>query len=172
MSENENCEFVDFGAGCFWCVEAVFERLDGVKDVVSGYEGGETHNPTYKQICNGDTGHAEVVRVTFHPERISFEELLDVFWKMHDPTTLNRQGADQGTQYRSAIFYQNFEQRDAAEKSKTEASEAFADPIVTEISPASEFYEAEDYHQDYFRLNPQAPYCSFVITPKLQKLGC
>ncbi len=109
MSENENCEFADFGAGCFWCVEAVFERLDGVRSVVSGYEGGETHNPTYKQVCDGDTGHAEVVRITFDPEVISFEELLEVFWNMHDPTTLNRQGADHGTQYRSVIFYQSFE---------------------------------------------------------------
>jgi peptide-methionine (S)-S-oxide reductase len=152
-------------------VEAVFERLDGVKSAVSGYEGGEPHNPTYKQVCNGDTGHAEVVRITFDPEVISFEELLEVFWNMHDPTTLNRQGADHGTQYRSAIFYQSFEQRDAAEESKAKAAGAFSDPIVTEITPASEFYEAEDYHQDYFRLNPQAPYCSFVISPKLKKLG-
>ena len=171
MSENENCEIADFGAGCFWCVEAVFERLDGVQSVVSGYEGGENENPTYKQVCNGDTGHAEVVRITFDPEVISFEELLNLFWKMHDPTTLNSQGADHGTQYRSVIFYQSHEQRDAAEKSKAEAASSFADPVVTEISPASEFYEAEDYHQDYFRLNPQASYCSFVIAPKLQKLG-
>jgi peptide-methionine (S)-S-oxide reductase len=171
MTDNETCEIADFGAGCFWCVEAVFERLDGVRSVVSGYEGGENENPTYKQVCNGDTGHAEVVRITFDPEVISFEKLLDVFWTMHDPTTLNCQGADHGTQYRSVIFYHTFEQRDAAEKSKAAAASSFANPVVTEISPASEFYEAEDYHQDYFRLNPQAPYCSYVIAPKLQKLG-
>lgn len=171
MSVNENCQIADFGAGCFWCVEAVFERLDGVLSVVSGYEGGRTTNPTYKQVCNGNTGHAEVVRITFEQEAISFEELLKVFWKMHDPTTPNRQGADHGTQYRSVIFYHTADQRNAAETSRAEAASSFSAPIVTEISPASEFYEAEDYHQDYFRFNPQAPYCSHVIAPKLQKLG-
>ncbi len=166
-------ETATFGAGCFWCVEAVFSRLDGVKSVVSGYMGGQIDNPTYEQVCRGETGHAEVARILFDPQVISYDELLDIFWKMHDPTTLNRQGADRGTQYRSAIFYHSENQQKAALQSKSdlEASGAYSDPIVTEITAAETFYEAEAYHQDYYKLNPSVPYCQFVIHPKLQKLG-
>ena len=170
---NPKSELATFGAGCFWCVEAVFERLEGVSDVTSGYMGGDTPNPTYKQICTGNTGHAEVVQITFDPETIGYEELLQWFWKSHDPTTLNRQGGDMGTQYRSAIFYHDERQRDLAERSKAEAdaSGAFASPIVTEITPASTYWMAEDYHQDFYQLNPSQPYCMAVIPPKLKKLG-
>lgn len=166
-------ELATFGAGCFWCVEAVFERLDGVEDVTSGYMGGHVENPTYKQICTGTTGHAEVVQITFRPDVIEYAELLDWFWRSHDPTTLNRQGADVGTQYRSAIFTHSEEQAAVARKSLAAAdlSGAFADPIVTEITPASTYYEAEVGHQDYYRLNARAPYCQVVIRPKLDKLG-
>jgi len=165
-------EIADFGAGCFWCTEAVFERLKGVKAVVSGYQGGKTDNPTYKAICSGTTGHTEVSRVEFEPKVISYNELLDLFWEMHDPTTLNRQGADKGTQYRSAIYYHSEEQRKSAEESKKkkDASGAFRNPIVTEITKAPKFYAAEKYHQDYFKNNPSAPYCLFVIKKKLDKL--
>lgn len=166
-------EIATFGAGCFWCVEAVFERLDGVSDAKSGYMGGKTANPTYEAVCTGSTGHAEVVQVTFDPEVLPFEQLLDWFWKLHDPTTLNRQGGDVGTQYRSAIFYHSEAQREAAEKSKAaaDASGAFSSPIVTEITAAAEFWPAEGYHQDFFRNNPTQPYCCAVIPPKLAKLG-
>jgi peptide-methionine (S)-S-oxide reductase len=170
-SEPAAQEKATFGAGCFWCVEAVLEQLDGVTDVTSGYMGGHVDDPTYKQICTGTTGHAEVVQVTFEPSVISYEKLLDWFWKLHDPTTLNQQGADVGTQYRSAIFFHSDEQRATAERSKAAAQADFADPIVTEITEASTYYEAEDYHQDYYRLNTSAGYCRVVIAPKLNKLG-
>lgn len=166
-------EIATFGAGCFWCVEAVFERLDGVSDAKSGYMGGPGANPTYEAVCTGATGHAEVVQVTFDPAVMSYEQLLGWFWKLHDPTTLNRQGADRGTQYRSAIFYHSEAQRETAAKSKVaaDASGEFPAPIVTEISPATTFWPAEDYHQDFFRLNPTQPYCCALIPPKLAKLG-
>ena len=159
-----------FGAGCFWCVEAVFERLDGVKSVVAGYSGGKRSNPTYEQVCSGATGHAEVAQITFDPAKISYEQLLELFWKSHDPTTMNRQGADVGTQYRSVIFYHDEAQKAAAEKSKNDAAGNFDRPIVTEITALDKFYEAENYHQDYYKNNPMAPYCMFVIRPKLAKL--
>jgi len=166
-------EIATFGAGCFWCGEAVLQRLDGVVEVTSGYMGGAVSNPTYEQVCGGTTGHAEVVQVTFDPKRISYEYLLEYFWKLHDPTTLNRQGNDVGTQYRSAIFYHSEAQREVAEKSKKAADESgsFANPIVTEITKAGTYYKAEGYHQDYYRLNKQQPYCRYVIAPKLEKLG-
>lgn len=165
-------EKATFGAGCFWCVEAVFQRLKGVEKVESGYTGGHVKDPRYEQICSGNTGHAEVVQVTYDPEEISFEELLEVFWKTHDPTTLNRQGADVGTQYRSAIFYHNQEQQELAEKYKKalDASGAWQDPIVTTIEPLQDYYPAENYHQEYYNQHQNAPYCTFVIQPKLAKL--
>ena len=163
-------ELATFGAGCFWCVEAVFERFPGVQSVVAGYAGGTKANPTYQEVCTGKTGHAEVAQITFDPAKISYERLLEVFWEAHDPTTLNRQGADAGTQYRSVIFYHDERQKLAVEKSKKEAQKAFEDPIVTEIQPLTNFYQAENYHQDYFNNNPNAPYCVFVIKPKLKKL--
>lgn len=165
-------ELATLGAGCFWCVEAVLEQLDGVVDVRSGYMGGHVENPTYRQICTGTTGHAEVVQVEFRPEVLSYAELLDWFWRLHDPTTLNRQGADEGPQYRSAIFTHGDEQAAVARRSldAADASGVFARPIVTEITPASTFYEAEEYHQDYYRSNRAAPYCQVVIRPKLDKL--
>ena len=161
-----------FANGCFWCTEAVFQRLKGVESVVSGYTGGHTPNPTYKQVCIGSTGHAEAIQITFDPKIVSYDQLLEVFWKTHDPTTLNRQGNDVGTQYRSAIFYHNEEQKRLAEEYKKKLSEAgiWKDPIVTEIVPFSTFYNAEDYHQDYYNQNTYQPYCSFVITPKVKKL--
>lgn len=160
-----------FGAGCFWCVEAVFQELEGVEKVVSGYSGGETENPTYEEVCNGTTGHAEVCRIYFDPAKISYDELLEAFWKSHDPTTLNRQGGDAGTQYRSVVFYHNEEQKQKAEsyKKKLDEEKIWSDPIVTQIVPEASFYAAEDYHQDYFSNNPNKPYCSFVINPKLEK---
>jgi len=164
-------EVATFGAGCFWCVEAIFLNLKGVEKVVSGYSGGITKNPTYEQVCEGNTGHAEVVQVYFNPDVISFEELLEVFWKTHDPTTLNRQGNDVGTQYRSVIFYHDEKQKELAEyyKKKLDRSGAFDKPIVTEITPFSGFYQAEDYHQNYYSVNPRMPYCTYVIEPKLEK---
>lgn len=164
-------EKATLAGGCFWCLEAVYKRITGVQEVVSGYAGGHVANPTYKEVCTGQTGHAEVVQIEYDPTVISFEQILDLFWEAHDPTTLNRQGADVGTQYRSAIFYHNEEQRSAAEKSKSKAQEEFSDPIVTEISELEVFYPAEEYHQDYYDLNPQAGYCRVVIEPKLKKLG-
>jgi peptide-methionine (S)-S-oxide reductase len=164
-------EVATLGGGCFWCVEAVYERIDGVQSVVSGYAGGQKANPTYEEVCAGTTGHAEVVQIYFDPEVISYEDILDLFWKVHDPTTLNRQGADVGTQYRSIILYNGEAQAQAAERSKAKAAAYFDDPIVTEIVPLSAFYEAEKYHQDYYENNPYAGYCTFVIRPKLQKLG-
>jgi len=160
-----------FGSGCFWCTEAIFENLNGVHSVVSGYAGGKVVNPSYEEVCSGKTGHAEVTQITFDPEVISYDELLEVFWKTHDPTTLNRQGNDAGTQYRSAIFYHNEEQKQLAEKYKVELdkSGAWDKPIVTEISPIKNFFSAEDYHQDYYENNPNQGYCAFVIAPKLEK---
>lgn len=164
-------ETATLGGGCFWCVEAIFQDLAGVQQVVSGYAGGTVENPTYQQVCTGTTGHAEVVQITFDPEVISFEDLLYIFWRTHDPTTLNRQGADVGTQYRSVIFYHDEEQKASAEKSKqeAEASGLWPDPIVTEITPFSNFYQAEDYHHDFYRQNPNQPYCRAVIDPKVRK---
>lgn len=164
-------ETATFGAGCFWCVEAVFQQLDGVKSVVSGYTGGTTLNPNYRAVCMGMTGHAEVIQIQFDPEVITFKELLEVLWHTHDPTTLNRQGNDEGTQYRSAIFYHSDDQKTAAEESRTEmnASGMWDDPIVTEITSIDVFYPAEDYHQNYFKLNSNQPYCQIVINPKIKK---
>ena len=164
-------ETATFGAGCFWCVEAVLEQLPGVVDVRSGYMGGSVADPTYRQVCEGTTGHAEVVQVTYDPSEITYAQLLDWFWKLHDPTTPNRQGHDEGTQYRSAIFFHTPEQKAEAERAKAAAQKDFAEPIVTEIVAAAPFYEAEDYHQDYYRQNANQPYCRAVITPKLDKLG-
>lgn len=166
-------ETATFGTGCFWCSEAVFSRVEGVEAVEPGYSGGTTKNPTYEQVCSGTTGHAEVVRVKFDPAKISYEELLDLFWQIHDPTTLNRQGADVGTQYRSVIFYHSEDQRKTAEASMkaAQASGKFKDPIVTQLVAAPAFYPAEDYHRDYYRRNPGNLYCRIVIHPKLKKLG-
>ena len=160
-----------FGGGCFWCTEAVFQHMRGVHSVVSGYSGGTVKNPTYQQVCNRDTGHAEVVQVTFDPKVVSFQELLEVFWQTHDPTTRNRQGADVGPQYRSVIFYHTPEQKDLAEhfKRKLDASGVFPAPIVTEVVAFSAFYPAEKYHQNFYQDNPQNSYCAVVIQPKLEK---
>ena len=163
-------QLATFGGGCFWCLEALFETFDGVKAVVSGYAGGKTANPTYKEICGGDTGHAEVVQVEFDPAKISYGQLLEIFWDIHDPTALNRQSADVGTQYRSVIYTHDDAQKAAAGKSKQAAGAKFKTPITTEIAPLKKFYIAEEYHQDYFRKNPNVPYCAYVISPKLQKL--
>lgn len=163
-------ELATFGGGCFWCIEAIFQRIDGVQSVSSGYAGGQKEDPTYKEVCTGDTGHAEVLQIKFNPKKVSFEKLLDVFWLAHDPTTLNRQGHDVGTQYRSIILYHSEAQKTAAEKSKKAAQAEFKDPIVTQIVPLTKFYKAEDYHQNYYNNNSSAPYCSFVIRPKLKKV--
>lgn len=164
-------ETVTLGGGCFWCVEAVFDELAGVADVISGYSGGHVPNPTYRQICNGDTGHAEVVQVSFDPQVIGIRGILEVFFSAHDPTTLNRQGADVGTQYRSAIFYHSEEQAAAARQliAELNAARIWPNPIVTEVAPAGTFYPAEDYHQEYFARNGGQPYCQVVIAPKLAK---
>jgi peptide-methionine (S)-S-oxide reductase len=159
------------GGGCFWCLQAVYERIAGVKSVAAGYAGGSLPGPSYEQVCAGGTGHAEVVRVEFDPQTISYEKILELFWQSHDPTTLNRQGADVGPQYRSIVLYSGEEQRRKAEDSRRAAARLFQRPIVTEIRPLEAFYRAEDYHQDYYAKNPYAGYCSFVIRPKLQKLG-
>lgn len=166
-------ELATFGAGCYWCTEAVLEQVEGVLDVTSGFMGGHVKDPTYEQVCSGTTGHAEVVQVTFDPSKISYSDLLEWFWRLHDPTTLNRQGNDVGTQYRSVIFYHSDEQKRLAEASRAKAQSSghFSDPIVTEIVPASEFYSAEAYHQDYYRQNKRQGYCRYVIAPKLDKLG-
>ncbi|MEL7496328.1 MAG: peptide-methionine (S)-S-oxide reductase MsrA [Planctomycetota bacterium] len=165
-------ETATFGAGCFWCVEAVFQQLEGVEKVKSGYMGGSVENPTYKEVCGGTTGHAEVIQVEFDANVIGFDDLLQVFWKTHDPTTLNRQGADVGTQYRSAVFFHSESQKELAEmyKKKLNEAKAFPNPIVTEVTEASKFYVAEDYHQNYFNNNQGNPYCRAVIPPKLEKL--
>ena len=169
MNTNET-GLATFGGGCFWCMEAVFERLPGVKSVTSGFAGGHTVNPTYEQVCTGTTGHAEVTQIEFDPAKISYEKLLDVFWQAHDPTTLNRQGADEGTQYRSVILYHGDAQKLAAEKSKAGAQKNFKHPIVTEIAPFTKFYPAENYHQGFYDNNTNYGYCRVVITPKLEKL--
>ena len=168
-----NTETITLGAGCFWCIEAVLQRIDGVESAISGYMGGTTQNPTYEQISTGRTGHAEVVQVAFRPDILTLETLLAHFWALHDPTTLNRQGADVGTQYRSAIFYHNERQRHVAEASMAaeNASGRQPGPIVTQVAPATQFYTAENYHQDFYDLNKTHPYCRMVIAPKLQKLG-
>jgi peptide-methionine (S)-S-oxide reductase len=169
--ENSNMEIADLGGGCFWCLEAVYDELEGVQQVVSGYEGGQLDNPTYKQICSGNTGHAEIVRVTFDPTVVSFDEILRVFFTIHDPTSLNRQGADRGTQYRSVIFYHDQAQKETAEKliAELNADAIWPNPIVTEVALAQTFYPAEDYHQDYYANNSYQPYCQVVINPKLAK---
>lgn len=170
-TKNYTMEVATFGNGCFWCTEAIFQNLKGVEKVVSGYSGGHVDNPTYKQVCNGTTGHAEVIQISYDPSVISYDELLEVFWKTHDPTTPNRQGNDVGPQYRSAVFYHNDTQKEKADKYKKELNEAGAydKPIVTEITAFEKFYPAEDYHQNYFNLNGSQPYCSFVIRPKVEK---
>ena len=168
--KNKGMETSILGGGCFWCTEAVFERIDGVSEVISGYAGGKTINPTYKDICTGATGHAEVIKIIFDPNVISFKEILEVFAECHDPTTLNRQGADVGTQYRSTIMFLSEKQENVAKDWKHNLSEKWVDPIVTEIVPAPKFYPAEDYHQDYYTKNPNQGYCSVVIRPKLKKL--
>ena len=170
-TDNKDLEQVTLGSGCFWCTEAVFDNLKGVKSAVSGYTGGRLANPTYEQVCNGTTGHAEVIQVTYDPSQISFTDILRVFWETHDPTTLNRQGHDVGTQYRSADFYHTEAQRKLAEeyKKQLDASGTFKDPIVTEITKFEKFYPAEDYHQEYFALNPNQQYCQYVIRPKVEK---
>jgi peptide-methionine (S)-S-oxide reductase len=169
--ENSKLELATFGSGCFWCVEAIFQRVDGVEKVASGYSGGHVKNPSYKEVCEGTTGHAEVCQLSYDPEQVSYDELLEIFWQTHDPTTLNRQGNDVGTQYRSVVFYHNEDQKVLAEKYKKELDEAgiYQNPIVTEIAPYETFYVAEDYHQNYFNENGSQPYCSFVIQPKVEK---
>jgi peptide-methionine (S)-S-oxide reductase len=170
MNDSTNqLETATLGGGCFWCTEALFQMLPGVKSVTSGYAGGTKANPTYKEVCAGDTGHAEVIQIAYDPKVISYQKLLETFWEAHDPTTLNRQGADSGTQYRSIILYGSDAQKAAAEKSKAEAQKHFSKPIVTQIVPLQEFYLSEDYHQDYYRNNPNAGYCRAVIRPKVEK---
>jgi peptide-methionine (S)-S-oxide reductase len=173
MNEQKRYEVATFGSGCFWCTEAVFERLDGVDRVVSGYSGGHVRHPSYKEVTTGRTGHAEVCQIFYDPAIITYEELLDVFWHTHDPTTLNRQGNDIGPQYRSVIFYHNGDQQRLAEASKKDmdASGTYSSPIVTEITEFDSFYEAEDYHQDFFANNPNQPYCTFIVKPKVEKFS-
>ena len=170
-NDSNTTDTITLGAGCFWCVEAIFDQLKGVEKVISGYAGGNIKNPSYKEVCTGRTGHAEVCQVIYNPEIISTEELLEVFWQTHDPTTLNKQGGDVGTQYRSAIFYHNDTQKQIAEayKQQLDSSDTFSNPIVTEITAFTNFYPAEDYHQDYFELNGEQPYCSAIIKPKVEK---
>ncbi|MGM0586902.1 MAG: peptide-methionine (S)-S-oxide reductase MsrA [Bacteroidota bacterium] len=171
-NDTQQLETATFGGGCFWCVEAVFERLDGVQSVTSGYAGGHVENPTYKQVTRGNTGHAEVIQLTYDPSKISFEKILEVHFKTHDPTTLNRQGADVGPQYRSIILYHNDEQKEIAQNviNKLNDAQIWDDPIVTKVEALDTFYEAEEYHQDYYENNRSQPYCQFVIGPKLKKL--
>jgi peptide-methionine (S)-S-oxide reductase len=170
MNDTTNhLEVATLGGGCFWCTEAVFQMLPGVNSVTSGYAGGTKENPTYKEVCTGTTGHAEVIQIKYDPSKVSYEKLLATFWDAHDPTTLDRQGPDTGTQYRSIILYSSEAQRAAAEKSKAEAQKHFRQPIVTEIVPLRQFYPAEDYHQDYFRQHSNERYCRFVIQPKVEK---
>ncbi len=172
LSIPEGLELITLGAGCFWCTEAVFQRIRGVENVVSGYSGGFVVQPSYREICNATTGHAEVIQVYFDPKKVSLSEILEIFWTTHDPTTLNRQGADVGPQYRSAIFFHNQSQQELAEKLKMElnASKVFDADIVTEITPFANFYPAENYHQDYYNQNGAQPYCQFVVKPKVDKL--
>lgn len=169
--ENDNLQTATLGGGCFWCTEAVFDAVRGVSDVVSGYSGGHTENPTYQQVCSETTGHAEVVQIKFDPAEISYKEVLEIFFGTHDPTTLNRQGNDVGTSYRSAIFYHSGEQKETAEKliEELENESVFGDPIVTEVTEFTNFYPAEDYHQNYFENNPNQPYCAAVVSPKVGK---
>lgn len=173
MSEvqNKNLTTATFASGCFWCTEAIFERVKGVYSIESGYTGGTIENPTYEQVCSGNTNHAEAIQLMYDSSEITYDELLEIFWKTHDPTTLNKQGADTGTQYRSAIFYHNEEQKRKAEFYKDELNKAglWKDPIVTEIVPFKKFYKAENYHQDYYENNPNQGYCAYVITPKVEK---
>jgi peptide-methionine (S)-S-oxide reductase len=169
MNTNQT-EQVTLGGGCFWCIEAVFQKIPGVKSVVSGYAGGSTENPTYEQVCSGTTGHAEVAQIEFDPAKISLEKLLEHFWDAHDPTTLNRQGADVGTQYRSVIFYADERQKTVTERSKTDAQKKFRSPIVTQVSPLPKFYRAEEYHQNYYNQNPDKGYSRAVIRPKVEKI--
>jgi peptide-methionine (S)-S-oxide reductase len=171
LSSSGKTETATFGGGCFWCTEAIFKSLKGVETVESGYSGGKLKNPTYKEVCSGLTGHAEVIQITFDPEVISFRELLEVFWETHDPTTLNQQGADRGTQYRSVVFYHTPQQKEEAEKYKAELNKEniYGKPVVTEITAFGTFYKAENYHQDYFANNSTQGYCQMVIVPKLQK---
>jgi peptide-methionine (S)-S-oxide reductase len=169
QNSTNHTETATLGGGCFWCTEALFQMLPGVKSVTSGYAGGTKPNPTYQAVCTGSTGHAEVIQIEFDPQVVSYEKILSTFWEAHDPTTLNRQGADHGTQYRSIILYNSETQKLAAEKSKAEAQRNFSKPIVTEIVPLKAFYKAEGYHQDYYRSNPNQPYCRVVIQPKVEK---
>jgi len=171
QTQSNQLEVATFGAGCFWCVEAIFKHLEGVESVVSGYSGGDVNNPTYEEVCSGSTGHAEACQLTYDPSKITYTELLEVFWQLHDPTTLNRQGEDVGTQYRSVIFYHNAQQKKLAEKHKKELDEsgAWHNPIVTAINPYKNFYRAEEYHQEYYKLNADNPYSTFVILPKMEK---
>ena len=170
---NEELQLATLGSGCFWCTEAFFLKLNGVESVVSGYSGGKVKNPTYREVCTGLTGHAEVIQVKFNPKQISYEEILEVFWNTHDPTTLNKQGADEGTQYRSAVFYHTEDQKKIAEqyKSQLDKSGTYKNRIVTEITPFTIFYPAEDYHQNYYALNPNQGYCQYVIRPKVEKFN-
>jgi peptide-methionine (S)-S-oxide reductase len=173
MSENRiDYETATLANGCFWCSEAIFKRLKGIKSVLPGYSGGQVKNPSYEQVCSGRTGHAEAIQIKFDPKIIDIEKILDIFWRTHDPTTLNRQGNDVGTQYRSAIFYHDLKQKEIAEKSKSELENegTYKDPIVTEITPYSDFYVAEDYHKNYYDEHRNAPYCSYTIDPKVHKL--
>ncbi len=171
-NQNNKLEYTTLGGGCFWCMEAIFMELNGVNSVISGYSGGHVKNPAYREVTSGRTGHAEVVQLEFNPEIITYRQILEVFFHLHDPTTLNRQGADVGTQYRSVIFYHNDHQERVAREvfQETESSKLWKDPLVTEISPIGEFYKAEDHHQNYFRNNPNQSYCTFVISPKIAKL--
>jgi peptide-methionine (S)-S-oxide reductase len=164
-------ELATMGGGCFWCIEAVYKKIEGVLSVTSGYAGGEKADPSYEDVSTGRTGHAEVVQIRYDPDKISYDELLELFWKAHDPTTLNRQGADVGTQYRSIILYHDSMQKEAAESSMKKVSSHFENPIVTEIKPLEKFYPAEDYHWNYYDKNPNVGYCRIVIRPKLKKLG-
>ena len=173
MTENKNdYETATFAIGCFWCSEAVFKRLKGIKSVLPGYSGGQVKNPSYEQVCSGRTGHAESIQIEFDPKVISFEKILDIFWRTHDPTTLNRQGNDVGTQYRSAIFYHDLKQKEIAEESRRDLENegVYKNPIVTEITPFNSFYVAEDYHKNYYDEHRDAPYCSYIINPKVHKL--
>ena len=173
MNENKtDHETATFANGCFWCSEAIFKRLNGIKSVLPGYSGGQVKNPTYEQVCTGRTGHAESIQIEFDPKVMNFETILDIFWRTHDPTTLNLQGNDIGTQYRSAIFYHDLKQKEIAEKSKRDLENegVYKDPVVTEIAPFSGFYVAEDYHKNYYDENRDAPYCSYIIDPKVHKL--
>jgi peptide-methionine (S)-S-oxide reductase len=170
MSKTGGHELATFGGGCFWCTEAVLQRIEGVLSVASGYAGGATPNPTYEEVCTGETGHAEVIQVAFDPSFVSFDEILDIFWQAHDPTTVDRQGGDVGTQYRSIILYATEEQKVKAEASRARAQKKFRDPIVTEIRPLERFWKAEDYHQNYYNAHQNVPYCRMVISPKLAKL--